>query len=342
MAPIEDLQSRDLAWISDFVMQQMVIMMRPLLDHLQQTEMTVEYVQQAVQRLCVDMSEVHGDVERSNKYLGILRQGLGVQNESKCMMQRGIDSSARTCKRLDDQMDSMMVVIRGMEDSLSQVYADMRGAGAKHEELSKVVAEESSNIEDLQAKLERVCNDAHSMKDGFVNNEARLEVWQRELRELRWGQLGQLGVVSKLEDKTGRQSSSRGCGGAVPDSWPQKKNFTTNPTDIGLGGGNASTASTSSGANMNDICSGKRLGRANGSVQARLQQDLGIIASTDDGPIAAGDEAAPSSSRLPLLAACKASSVTRPPEGSYTTAPRLRFSETMVRAPSRGPNGSPC
>jgi len=190
MAPIEDLHSRDLAWISEFVMQQMVIMMRPLLDHLQQTDVTVDYTQEAVQRLCVDMSEVRGDIERTNKYLSILRQGLGVHNESKCMLQRGIDTSTRTLKRLDDQMDNLLGVIRGMEDSISQIGADMRGAGAKHEELSKLLVEKSSHMEDLQAKVERVCSDAHSMKDGFMNNEARLEVWQRELRELRRGQLG--------------------------------------------------------------------------------------------------------------------------------------------------------
>jgi len=322
MAPIEDLHSRDLAWISEFVMQQMVIMMRPLLDHLQNTDVTVEYVQQVVQRLSMDVTDVREDIERTNKCLGILRQGLGVHNESKCMLQRGIDSSARIVKRLDDQMDNMFGVIRGMEDSVSQNCADVRGVGAKHEELTRLMAEGTSNMEDLQAKVERVCNDAHSMKDDVMNNDARLEVWQRELRELRRGQLG----VS------------------VSDSWPQKKTFST-PTD--LGAGNPASASTSgTGANMSDISSSKRMSRDRASVQARLQQDLGFLGSTEDSVAAAGDEAIPSSSRLPLLATSKQIGVskaglpTRPPEGSCTTAPRLRFSETMVRAPSkrRGPS----
>lgn len=334
MAPVEDLHSRDLAWISEFVMQQMVIMMRPLLDHLQQTDVTVEYAQQAVQRLCVDMSEVRGDIERTNKYLSILRQGLGVQNESKCMLQRGIDTSTRTVKRLDDQMDNLLGVIRGMEDSMSQICADIRGAGAKHEELAKVVAEKNSNMEDLQAKVERVCNDAHCMKDGFMNNEARLEVWQRELREIRRIQLG---VVPKLDDKAGRQPpTSRGCGAPMPESWPQKKPFSTAPTEIGA----PATASTNcAAANMNDICNGRRTSKGLGSVQARLQQDLGMLGSVEDSTAIAGDEAAGSSSRLPLLAASKqAGALTRPPDNSYTTAPRLRFSETMVRGSSRGPS----
>merc|ERR1719215_282624 len=164
------------------------------------------------------------------------------------------------------------------------------------------------------------------MKDDVMNNEARLEVWQRELRELRRGQLGP----------------------SVSDSWPQKKTFST-PTDIG--GGNPVTASTSgTGANMSDICSSKRMSRDRASVQARLQQDLGFLGSTEESVAAAGDEAVPSSSRLPLLGTSKQIGIgraglpTRPPEGSYATAPRLRFSETMVRAPScdsrkqRGPS----
>jgi len=319
MAPIEDLHSRDLAWISEFVMQQMVIMMRPLLDHLQNTDVTVEYVQQVVQRLSMDVTDVREDIERTNKCVGILRQGLGVHNESKCMLQRGIDSSARIVKRLDDQMDNMFGVIRGMEDSVSQNCADVRGVGAKHEELARLMAEGTSNMEDLQAKVERICNDAHSMKDDVMNNDARLEVWQRELRELRRGQLG----VS------------------VSDSWPQKKPFPAAPSDMG---GTPATANTScAGANMSVISGAKQ--RMNGSVQARLQQDLGMLGSragskekAEDGMAAHGDEAAPSSSRLPLLGSSKQSGViSRPPDGSYANGPRLRFTETMVRGSSRGP-----
>lgn len=344
MAPVEDLHSRDLAWLSEFVMQQMVMMMRPVLDHLQNTDGTVEYVQQAVQRLSMDMSDVRGDLERTNKYLGILRQGLGVHNESKCMLQRSIDSSTRTAKRLDDQMDSMFVVMRGMEDTISQNCAEVRGVGAKHEELSRLMAEGSSNMEDLQAKVERVCSDAHSMKDDAMSNEARLEVWQRELREIRRGQLV---IAPKLEEKTGWQApNSRGCGASASDSWPQKKTFST-PTD--MGGGNLATSST--GANTGDIrSSSKHMGRDRASVQARLQQELAFLSSNEDSVAATSDEAVPSSSRLPVLATCKQIGVskaglpTRPSEGSYTTAPRLRFSETMVRAPScdsrkqRGPS----
>lgn len=366
MAPIEDLHSRDLAWISEFVMQQMIIMLRPMMDHLQRTDATVEYAQRSVQRLYVDISEVRGDVERTNKYLGILRQGLGVQNESKCMLQRGVDSTTRTAKRLDDQMDSMLGVIRGMEESISQICADVRGAGAKHEELAKLVAEKSSNVEDLQAKVERVSNDAHSMKDGLMNSEARLEVWTRELRELRWSQLG---IVPKLEDKPGRAPpSSRGCGPPVPDSWPQKKPFPAAPGDLGGGASNTASSANCTGSNMAEGCSSKRIGRLSGSGRSLLQQDLEAFATASPPPCSSSrlaayesihtasevddagfgvaglsstvgtvDEVAPSSSRLPLLAASKqAGVVTRPPEGSYTAAPRLRFSETMVRPPSRG------
>lgn len=353
MAPLEDLHSRDLAWISEFVMQQVVIMLRPLMDHLHQTDATVDYVQRSVQRLFADMSEVRGDVERTNKYLTILRQGLGVHNESKCMLQRGVDSSTRTAKRLDDQMDNMLVVIRSMEESISQACADVRGVGTKHEELAKLVGEKSSNVDDLQAKIERVSKDTHSMKDSLLNSEARLEVWQRELREVRRNQLG---MVPKLDDKNVRPPpSSRGA--SVTDSWPQKKPF---PTSADLAGGVSASASThGAGNSMADACSSKRIGRLSGSSRSVLQQDFDAFAAAspqvyesihaasevDDAAFSGGclpatasfvDEAVPSSSRLPLLPAAKAGIVTRPPEGSYTTGPRLRFSETMVKPSSRG------
>lgn len=356
MAPLEDFHSRDLAWISEFVMQQVIIMMRPMMEQMQQTDASVDYAHRSVQRLGADISEVRGDVERTNKCLTILRQGLGVQNESKCMLQRGLDSSTRTAKRLDDQMDSMLTVIRGLEDSISQICTDMRGAGIKHEELAKLVAEKSSNMEDLQAKVERVSTDAHSMKDGLLSSEARLEVWQRELRDIRRIQHG---MVPKFDDKTGRPlQSSRGA--AVPDSWPQKKHF---PTSADLGGAPAAASSPGSAANgisdCSNRCGSKRIARLSGSGRVLLQQDFDAFAAAspqvydslhaateaDENILGTGchlgaasfaDEAIPSNSRLPLLASSRQSGiVTRPPEGSYTSGPRLRFSETMVKPPSR-------
>ena len=48
-------------------MQQVVIMMRPLMDHLQQTDSSVH-------RVSLDLAEVKAEVDRTNKYLAILRQ----------------------------------------------------------------------------------------------------------------------------------------------------------------------------------------------------------------------------------------------------------------------------
>mmetsp|Transcript_8395 Transcript_8395/g.14418 ORF Transcript_8395/g.14418 Transcript_8395/m.14418 type:complete len:375 (+) Transcript_8395:139-1263(+) len=371
MAPIEDLQARDLAWISDFVMQQMVIMLRPMMDHLQQTDVTVDYTQRAVQRLSMDVSELRGDLERTNKYLAILRQGLGAQNESKCSMQRGIESATRTVKRLDDQIDGVLGVIRGMEESIGQLCGDMRGVGSKHEELAKQVTESTSTLEDLQAKFERVSSETRSVKDDMLNNEARLEVWQRELRELRRTQLG---IVPKLDEKGGGRPppSSQSCRSAA-EPWPPKKSFAPTSADTG-GGGHAG------GCTVNDVvvtASGggppsKRVSRVGSGSGHRsvLQQDLegltqprsssranvydnvysamtvsaGPDVQVDDNiyapglsssfpNVSAGEEACPSA-RLPLLA--KQPGVSRPPDAAYVAGPRLRFSETMAKPSSRG------
>mmetsp|Transcript_107879 Transcript_107879/g.300822 ORF Transcript_107879/g.300822 Transcript_107879/m.300822 type:complete len:355 (-) Transcript_107879:212-1276(-) len=351
MSPIEDLQSRDLAWISDFVMQQMVIMLRPMMDHLQQTDAAVDYAQRVVQRLSMDVSEVKCDVERTNKYLAILRQGLGVQNEGKCMLQRGLESTARTVKRLDDQMESILGLMRGVEDSVSQQHSDSRAICAKQEDLAKQVAASASALEDLQAQVERVSNDARAAKDGLLDSEARFEGWQRELRELRRGQLG---IVPKLEDKAGRPppTSQQSCRATAADPWPPKKIFA--PVEVssggvcaggapGAGGGLADTTSSHSGSSQQS----KRINRV-GSGSGREHLELGPLpprtasraAARGDGPDAedavlfGGDEPL-QAARLPTLTP-KQPGGARPSERSTAEGPRLRFTATMASPPSRG------
>merc|ERR1719473_2511979 len=145
MAPINqdlrDLQSRDLAWISDFVMQQVAIMMHPVMDHLEQTDEAADYTQRAVEQLGTDISELRNDLERTNKYLGILRQGLGMQNESRCVLQRSVESTTRTVGRLDDNMDNLVGIVRRVEDSIGQLSQEIRGVSAKHLDLAKQVTE---------------------------------------------------------------------------------------------------------------------------------------------------------------------------------------------------------
>jgi len=224
MAPLEDLQARDLAWISDFIMQQMVIMMRPVIDHLHQTDAAVDYAQRVTQRLSMDISEVRGDVERTNKYVTILRQGLGVQNEGKCVLQRGLEGTTRTVKRLDDQMEGALGVMRGVEDCVAQLCRDVRAVEAKQEELSQHTGASAESVEE---RVERIGSDVLALKEHMLDSEAKVEACQRELRELRRGGPG------ILSDKSGRVlHSSHAQGGR--EHWPQKKApFTTTVDDKG-------------------------------------------------------------------------------------------------------------
>mmetsp|Transcript_53912 Transcript_53912/g.155699 ORF Transcript_53912/g.155699 Transcript_53912/m.155699 type:complete len:381 (-) Transcript_53912:420-1562(-) len=237
MAPLEDLQSRDLAWISDFMTQQMVIMLRPMMDHLQETDASCDYAQRMVQRLSMDVAEVRGDIERTNKYLAILRQGLGMQNEGKLVLQRSIEGTARTAKRLDEQMESVLSVVRGMEESVGQLAQEARSEKGKQEDLTKQVLASVHSLDDLQASVERLTREAHSTKDDLMSNEARMEVLQRELRELRRGQLG---VVPKLDDKAARAPPSASGGRAAiaeQAPWPEKKKLTSYVEPIGASKG---------------------------------------------------------------------------------------------------------
>jgi len=344
MAPIEDLQARDLSWISDFVMQQMVIMLRPMMDHLSQTDSAVDYVQRQVQRMSMDVSEIRGDIERTNKYLSILRQGLGVQNEGKCLLQRTLDGNGRAVKRLDEQMETLLGVMRAVEDSFSQLHSDFRGATSRHEELSNRVNENNHALGDLQAKVERISSDAHSVKDDIMNSEAKLEAWHRELRELRRNQI----LVPKFEEKSIKAPPSSQSVRASGDSWPQKKSYAT--VEVPTSGANTPGAYAGT-ANFGEVSNqsgsreqSKRLSRVgSSSSRALLQQDMNFGAAgksssrvwspgeaSETAESSAGGNEEAENSRLPLLAA-------RPrPDRAATDAPRLRFTATMANPPSRG------
>ncbi|CAK0819538.1 unnamed protein product [Prorocentrum cordatum] len=228
MAPLEDLQARDLAWISDFIMQQMVIMMRPVMDHLHQTDAAVDHAQRVTQRLSMDISEVRGDVERTNKYVTILRQGLGVQNEGKCVLQRGLEGATRTVKRLDDQMESALGVVRGVEDCVAQLCRDVRALEARQEEMSQHTGAGVTS-ESVEERVERIGSDVRALKEHSLDSEAKVEACLRELRELRRGGPG------ILSDTSGRvPHSSKAQAGR--EHWPQKKaalTFSVDESSVG-------------------------------------------------------------------------------------------------------------
>lgn len=367
MAPVEDLQSRDLAWISDFVMQQMVIMMRPMMDHLQETEATADYANRVVQRLGVDVSELRGDLERTNKYLGILRQGLGVQNEGKFIMQRTVEGNVRAAKRLDEQMESTLAIIRGLEDSIGQIIQDVRLDKDKQDELAKHININNNTVEDLQAKVERLTIDSHALKNDFMANDARMEIWQRELRELRRGPLG---VSTKMDSEKGARPPPSSQSSRLPQSadqspWPPKKSFAPAVEPLNSKGNDANasltglveTSSNHSGSShqskrVSKVCcgsdplefsisapplSGPRAGNWNGFEGTRtagLEGTRTPSRDANEGVARAGaadDE--PQPSRLPMLAAARQSNgVAR----SADAGPRLRFHATMAKPESRG------
>lgn len=356
MAPVEDLQSRDLAWISDFVMQQVAIMMHPVMDHLEQTDEAADYTQRAVEQLATDISELRNDLERTNKYLGILRQGLGMQNESRCVLQRNVEGTTRTVGRLDDNMDNLVSIVRRVEDSIGQMSVEMRSVSQKHSEMTKQVSDSAATIEDLHGKFETISIENHALKDDMRNNEARLEVWQRDIRDLRRGQLG---VASKFDEKAGRQqpSSSQGCPRTAPtDTWHHKKSLTSTAS-VDCSNQCCSTPESGEGEHkhkkMSRVGSASRRGLlqpelklgclpSRSSSQAVLYDSVhaGTSAMEADDSLfsshpstAVAEETTPSS-RLPLLA--KQPNGNRPPEGAYHSSVRLRFSETLARQPSRG------
>eukprot|EP00933_Yihiella_yeosuensis_P038270 TRINITY_DN32214_c0_g1_i1.p1 TRINITY_DN32214_c0_g1~~TRINITY_DN32214_c0_g1_i1.p1 ORF type:complete len:381 (-),score=68.85 TRINITY_DN32214_c0_g1_i1:63-1205(-) len=373
MAPVEDLQSRDLAWISDFVMNQMVLMMRPLLEQLQQTDSSAEYANRAIHRMSMDIAELRMDMERTNKYMSILRQGLGVQNEGKCLLQRGLDSATRTAKRLDEQMETMTSLMRGLEDTCAALCLDFQQSNSKHDELSKKVSESSMAMEDLQVKIDRISKDSHFVKDDILGGDARVD-WQSELGKL---QRSNVCLVPKLEEKVVRgPPSSQGVRGAPESSWPSKKVFSTalDVSSHASGGGGNTPVNFKAASSLSDTASNhsgsqqsKRLSRvgSSSSKAALPQQDRALqqdhLSSgmsrkesrvwSPGGPSNLIDDTSVNSggngsggdgqeiSRLPLLGGPvsrqSGSMVGRPAERTGVTSegPRLRFTATMANLP---------
>lgn len=288
MTPIEDLNSNDLAWISNFVMQQMVIMLQPMMEHLHQTDATVDHAQHTVQRLIADVSDARDDVERTNKYLAILRQGLGVQNEGKCVLQRSVEGVAKTVKRVDDQVQELLETFRGMEGTISRLNADVRASGARQDALAKQVSQNAAALESLQLKVEKGAEmwTPCPGKDELLSNDGRYEVWQRDRRDYR---------RIKLDEKAPSAQGGRG----IEHSWPPKSSKYPQAAvdvmgnggkggtsafhgDVGVGGSDKSSAAAngSSGREHRAVSRGghsKKMSRDKSSAVrgSLLQQDPG-------------------------------------------------------------------
>lgn len=353
MSPIDDLQSRDLEWIQEFIMQQIVMMLRPMMEHLQQTDATVDYSQQAIQRVGMDVAEVRDDLARTSKYLAVLRQGLGIQNEGKVQMQINLDNTMRSVKRIEENMENVLGIVQGTEDNVAMLSDGVRGTAAKAEELEKQVTRSNHNIEELRVSLDRAANDARLAKDSLANNEARLEMLQREFRRTHLQ-----GAVVNLDQKAGKlPSQGAKTIPAVPgaDAWPQKHRFGSPADGSGSSGGlegrRSLVRNNSRGALQQDIeqcvvggpalskpCSRQASSEKPGLFVSDETQALpsGAFADAPGTPLS---KEASGTARLPMLV--KPPGAARLPDNAYAAGPRLRFTQTMTSPPSRDtPRGS--
>lgn len=351
MAPLENVRSSDLAWISDFVVQQMLVLLQPFLDHLQRTDFAMDRI---AQRLDFQVSEVKGEIERTNKYLAILRQGLGLQNEGKCVLQLGLESAVRTVQRLDDQMHGVLGLMRTVEDSLGKQRVETHCVISTQLDLAKKVSNSLSTIEDLKARV-----DVLALREPRDIREPQFRGEPTRRSSAGCSQVSSLVMASLPSATSSKQSplseevlpSSR----AATWSQQQRRLLSVSPVDAG---GYISGAGSCAGVSAGELQPPRSLGNAIGGQ--RLPTRGGCFA---DSPFATdmiptgvvADEATSivdaspggssrrrplsGSARLPMLATRQLVS-TKPPErasGGDAGGPRLRFTATMASPPpSRG------
>merc|ERR1712137_661416 len=268
-------------------MEQVCIMLRPIIDHLQQADASVDYTQRSVEQLSGDVSELRCDIARTNKYLTTIRQGLGAQNASHCSLKLGFENTASSVRCMEDDVKQLAGRFLAMRDDVESVTCEVHAVQIKHDDVATHVVENVSLVDDLQKKLEMVVLDTQAFKvltDDLHHNVARVE---REIRELRRDRLS---AVPKLEEESvtnGRsEHSSQSCRSG---EWSAKKN----PLH-GKAGSNSGTFNNSGNCDPGSGQS-KRTARA---CSGRLQQFDDSSRHHVSG--ATIEEASPRS-RLPLL-----------------------------------------
>jgi len=321
MAPLVDLEARDLAWISDFVMQQMAIMLRPLMDHLEQSDMEVDRTQRMIHKMTVTISEVQGDVDRNSKYLSVIRQGLGVQNENRCRLAWDLEGVTTTLKHLSDQMEGLLCTVEGVKESVRKQSCDVRCLSDRQADLSKQADRNGGALEALQ------------------------ETWQREIRELHLSCSGS--IAAALGGVPPATTGSGGSGAGVLDSpWLQKKGMMVAAEENGLNAGGMINSSKSIVGDAS-AGSGRGLSRQSKHKPKMATQDLDafdmrpcssskavVWGRAAAGPTEMEDNATAETARLPpVLMPRRAGVSASSPDRMPAEVPRLRFTATLATKP---------
>eukprot|EP00812_Abedinium_dasypus_P002813 NODE_1343_length_1170_cov_536.858296.p1 GENE.NODE_1343_length_1170_cov_536.858296~~NODE_1343_length_1170_cov_536.858296.p1 ORF type:complete len:307 (-),score=80.93 NODE_1343_length_1170_cov_536.858296:233-1093(-) len=278
----------------------MVIMMRPMMDHLHHTDYNVDNAQRNVDKLAMNFSEMRKDIEHTNSCLALLRRGLGLENEGQCVLRRGYESALQTAKSAEERMDGLAARMQSLEEgtksSTEHVQRDLRNC---RQEVGASIAGHALAIENLKGRIEQFHRDAVAAKEDLSNSGASLE---RELRDLRREQAG---IWAKMGEKRQRA---------------QQHVFASRQCAPGSGGGDGTSTPVASATSAKR---GSRCG--SGSQQCRVQ------AGQAQQPESTGQAASPppglateDTSLQPRLPALATNGAARPLE-----APRMRFHETM-------------
>mmetsp|Transcript_6657 Transcript_6657/g.15222 ORF Transcript_6657/g.15222 Transcript_6657/m.15222 type:complete len:199 (-) Transcript_6657:67-663(-) len=197
----------------------------------------------------------------------------------------------------------MQSSIRGLEESINQAMQNGRLDKDRQEDFSSKISANSSAVNDLQLKFEKLTLEAASLKNDVLNNEARMDVWQKELRDLRRGQPFPTPTPTKIEDKSSRTgvttvtSQNIKASTGEPNQWNPMKCFTA------VGGDDSDHATTT----LPQLSASRQ-----GTIASRSSDRGNGLGTTAAAAAAAADN---------------------------SSAARLRFTATMGKPESRGRAG---
>lgn len=176
MAPpaIQELRSADLAWISDFVMEQCVLAFRPVVEQLQDFDDRCTSAESEVRELS---SSVMQEMKRISCKLDSCTELSKPQGIAGGSGLRDIEQPAR----LQQQMDGLCEGLTAIENSMRSFRTDVVRTISGVQSLEQQIAERSQAMVDVERTVKQLTSEVASAVRGVLHCESRLAACELQI-----------------------------------------------------------------------------------------------------------------------------------------------------------------